>query len=208
MSWQCKAADLRGARVEHMEEHTLALLDANWLGGPQHLAVNAEQLVADLIAFGRALALLVGLCPRLLKLFDRFARRQHVHGHVATTAEGRGELLHYKEDFPVVCTSLVLGLDIDRPCQPGIGAAVQIGARCHMGMIEAKACWLRHEGDPLHAARRREGRALLRRSVYIARDYLPVPMHELRHVGIVVDIDDRVLAFLETDQRSRKLAVV
>ena len=35
-----------------------------------------------------------------------------------------------------------------------------------------------------------------------------MPMHEFRRVGIVVDIDDDALAFLEAQQRPGKLAVV
>jgi hypothetical protein len=33
-------------------------------------------------------------------------------------------------------------------------------------------------------------------------------MHQLRRVGIVVDIDDNLLPFLEPQQRSRELAVI
>jgi hypothetical protein len=32
-----------------------------------------------------------------------------------------------------------------------------------------------------------------------------VPMHELRHVGVVVDIDHRPPTFLKADQRPREL---
>src|SRR5512132_2548232 len=84
-----EAADLGRARIEHMEQHALTLLHTERLASSPRLAVYAEQLVADLVAFGRALGLLVSLGPELLKLFDRFARCEHVHGHVAATAERR-----------------------------------------------------------------------------------------------------------------------
>jgi hypothetical protein len=33
-------------------------------------------------------------------------------------------------------------------------------------------------------------------------------MHEFGHVGVVVDVDDRALSFLEADERPGKLAVI
>jgi len=53
-----------------------------------------------------------------------------------------------------------------------------------------------------------KGVAFLRRAIDVARDDLAVPVNELGHIGVVVDIDDRALAFLEPQQRARKLAVV
>jgi hypothetical protein len=75
-------------------------------------------------------------------------------------------------------------------------------------MIEAEARRLRHEGDSVHAASRHEGRAFLRRPIDVARDHLPMPMHEFGHVGVVVDVDYRALSFLEADERPWKLAVI
>ena len=77
-----------------------------------------------------------------------------------------------------------------------------------MGVIKAEAGWLGDEGDALHAMRRHEGRAFLEGAVDVAWNHLPVPMHELRHVGLVIDIDDGPLPFLESDQRSGKLTVI
>src|SRR5580704_15558068 len=48
---------------------------------------------------------------------------------------------------------------------------------------------------------------LLKRSVHIHRYRLPVPMQLLRRIGIIVDIDDDLLAFLAAQQGARKLPV-
>ena len=77
-----------------------------------------------------------------------------------------------------------------------------------VGVVEAETRRLRHEGDAAHAVRRNEGRAFLGRAVDLARNHLAVPVHQLGRVGVVVDIDDDALAFLEAQQRPRKLAVV
>ena len=77
-----------------------------------------------------------------------------------------------------------------------------------MGVIEAKAGRPGHEGDAAHAVRGHEGRAFLGRAVHVARDHLAVPVHQFGRVGVVVNVDDDPLAFLESQQRPRKLPVV
>ena len=102
----------------------------------------------------------------------------------------------------------MLWLDVDGAGLAGIGAAIQIGTRRNMGVIEAETCRLRQEGDPPHASCRHEGRAFFGRTVDVAWNHLPVPMHEFRHVGVIVDVDHRPLPFLEADQRSGELPVI
>ena len=45
-------------------------------------------------------------------------------------------------------------------------------------------------------------------TVGVARDHLAVPVNQLRRIGIVVQVHDDAPAFLEPQQRSRKLSVV
>ena len=77
-----------------------------------------------------------------------------------------------------------------------------------MRVIEAEASGLRYEGDAPHPMWRDEGRALHCGAVDVARDHLAVPVNEIRHVGIVVDIEHGSLPLLEAQQRAWKLAVV
>ena len=77
-----------------------------------------------------------------------------------------------------------------------------------MGVIEAEACRLRNEGNPAHPVLRHEGRAFLGCSVDVAGDDLAVPVHELRRIGVIVDVHHDLLSFLESEQGPRKLAVV
>ena len=118
------------------------------------------------------------------------------------------ELLHHQEHFAIVSAGIVLRFDVDRSRLTGVRAAVEVAPGRDMRMIETEACGFRHEGDPAHAMRRDERRAFLGGAIHIARDHLPVPVHQLRRVGVVVDIDDDPLPFREAQQRSRKLAVI
>ena len=146
--------------------------------------------------------------PVCLQLLDRRAGREHVHGHIAAAAERRLEFLHHQEHLPIVGAGVVLRLDVDGPRLAGIGAAIEVGTRRNMGVIEAETCRLRQEGDPPHASCRHEGRAFLGRTVDVAWNHLPVPMHKLRHVSVIVDVDHCLLPFLEADERSGELAVI
>ena len=88
-------------------------------------------------------------------------------------------------------------LDVDRPRLAGIGATIQIRARRNMGVIEAETCRLRQEGDPPHASCRHEGGAFFGRTVDISWRITCPCDAEFRHVGVVVDIDNRPLSLLE-----------
>jgi hypothetical protein len=52
------------------------------------------------------------------------------------------------------------------------------------------------------------GRALFGGAIDVARDRLAVPVDEFGNVVVVVDVNDRALAFLEAQQRTGKLAIV
>src|SRR5271166_4819662 len=125
MSRQRKAANFGGARVEHMEQHPLALLDVNRLSLPEHSAVNAEELVADLKSLGRALGRLICGPSHLLQRLVG-APDQHVHRHVATAAKRGQELLYDEEDFAVIRPWVLLRLDVDRTSLPRVGAAIEV----------------------------------------------------------------------------------
>ena len=190
VSGQREAADFAGAGVQDVEQHAFALLHADGLAVPEHLAVDGEEVVADLEALGLFLGLVVGLLAEVLEVLDRLAGEE-VHRHVAAAAEGRLELLQHQKHLAVVGAGLVLRLDVDRPDLAGVGAAVEVAAGHDMRVVEAEARRLRHERDAAHAVRRDERRAFLGRAVDIARDHLAVPVHQLRRVGVVVDIDRR-----------------
>ena len=57
MAGESEAADFGCARIEHMEQHALALLDADGFAVTEHPAIDAEQLVADFEALGLSPAL-------------------------------------------------------------------------------------------------------------------------------------------------------
>jgi hypothetical protein len=77
-----------------------------------------------------------------------------------------------------------------------------------MCVVEAETGGFGHEGDPAHPVRRHERRTFLGGAVHVAGDHLPVPVDQLRRVGVVVNIDDDPLPFPEAQQRSRKLAII
>src|SRR6266568_6955365 len=92
---------------------------------------------------------------------------------------------------------VVFRLDVNRPRLTGIGAAVEIGARDDVRVIETEAGRAWYERDPAHLVRGNKGRALLRRTINLARHSLPMPMHKLGRVGVIEQVDHHALALLE-----------
>src|SRR6516162_6323585 len=107
MAGQGQAPDFGRAGVKYMKENALTLLDLEWLALAQHLAVDAEEVVADLVALGLFLRLDVGLPADLLQLGCRRSGEK-VHRHIAALAESRHEFLEHEEDFAVVGARIVL----------------------------------------------------------------------------------------------------
>jgi hypothetical protein len=77
-----------------------------------------------------------------------------------------------------------------------------------MRVVEAQAGWAWSKRDAPHPLRRDERRPFLSRAVHISGNRLPVPMQLLRRIRVVMHIHRRQLAFFETQQRPRELAVV
>jgi hypothetical protein len=69
MAWQSKAADFPGASVEHVEQYTFPLPDPDRLALSEHLAVDAEQFVAEFVP-PWPFELFLGLFADLLQIFD------------------------------------------------------------------------------------------------------------------------------------------
>jgi len=127
----------------------------------------------------------------LLQRLDRSAG-ERADCHIPAVAEGWCELLHHEKNLAVIGASVVLRFDVDWPGLACVCAAVQVGPSDHMRMVKAEARRSRHERYPPH-----ERRAFLGSAVDIARDHLPVPVHQLRRVSVVADIDNNLLLFLE-----------
>ncbi len=77
-----------------------------------------------------------------------------------------------------------------------------------MRVIETKTGWLWCKYDAAFAVCWKEGRALFGSAVHIDGNLLAVPMQLLRSIGVVVNVNGDLPAFLETKKRSRKLSVV
>src|SRR5580658_1567385 len=99
MPRQGEAADLAGAGIQDMEQHALALFDADRLAVAELFAVDAEKLVADFVAF-RTFELLVELFADLRQRRNRRSR-QRLLLPVAALAEGRRELLLHQKHFAI-----------------------------------------------------------------------------------------------------------
>src|SRR6202050_3150157 len=125
MSGQGQAADLACTGVKYVKENALTLLDLEGLALAQHLAVDAEEVVAYLVALGLFLRLDIGLPPDLLQLGYRRSGEK-IHCHIAALAEGRLEFLEREENFAVVGTWIVLRLDVNRPCLARVGTAIEV----------------------------------------------------------------------------------
>src|SRR6516162_874834 len=87
MAGRGETADFTGTGVDNMKHNPIALFHSDRLAVPEHLAVDAEKIVADLVAF-RAFELFVGLPADVLQFFD-WGADEKVHRHVAALAERR-----------------------------------------------------------------------------------------------------------------------
>src|SRR5512146_1837694 len=99
-------------------------------------------------------------------------------------------------------------LDVDRADLAAVLALMKVAAGAQVRVIEAKAGGAWNEPLPAHAMSGNVGRTLLRGTIHGGRHELAVPVELLRRVRVVVDVDDGGTSFLESQQRSRKLAVV
>ena len=77
-----------------------------------------------------------------------------------------------------------------------------------MGMVKAKTRGARNEGNPTYAVRGNNGRTFFRSAVDIARNHLAMPVHQLRRISIVVNINGHALTFYESQQRPGKLPII
>jgi hypothetical protein len=66
----------------------------------------------------------------------------------------------------------------------------------------------RREGDAAHAMRGNEGRSFFRSAVHIDRYGLAVPVQLFGRIGVVMDIDNDLPAFLEAQKGPGKLPVI
>ncbi len=205
-----EAADLGGAGVDDVEEDTLAGFDADGLAVAEHLAVDGEGGVADLVAVGHS-AGERGFHGGLACVFDRFdggGGGEEVHGHVSAAAEGWLELFEGEEDFAVVGAGVVGGLDVDGTGEAVVLTGGEVGSGADVGVIEADAGGTRSELDAACAVGGDVGGAFFGCAVYVGGNELAVPVELLGDVGVVVDVDGDGLALFEAEERAGELAVV
>jgi len=119
-----------------------------------------------------------------------------VRGHVAAAAERWLELLEHEENFPLVGTCVVGGLNLRWACLAGVGTAREIIPRTYVAMVETEARRFRHERDPLHAVSWIIGAAFFRYFIDLARNQQAMSMGKLGGVRVVPDIDGDDLTFL------------
>src|SRR6516225_9995361 len=207
MAGQGQAPDFGRAGVKYMKENALTLLNLERLALAQHLAVDAEEVVADLIALGLFLRLDIGLPADLLQ-FGYRRSGEKIHRHITALAEGRLEFLKHEEEFAVVGARIVLRLDVNRPRLARVRAAIEVTFGHDMCVVEAKAGRLRREGDAPHAVRRHIRGAFFGCAVDVGWDDLAVPVHELGRIRVVEYVDRDRVPFFETQQRAGELAII
>src|SRR5499427_6188906 len=210
VSRQRQAANLCRAAVEHVKEHALPTLDAYRFSMAKHASVDGERAVAYLVtmrhAFGKR-RLHRGL-TLLLELRILSCGRQNVHRHIAAAAERGLKLLERQEHLAVIPPWILFWLDINRYHLPAVLPRIQVSACAIVRVIETQSRRIWGELNPALAMCWYPWRSLLRRTVYVSRDLLTMPVQLLRNIRVVDDLDRHRLAFLKSQQRSRKLSVV
>src|SRR6185437_4424011 len=99
-------------------------------------------------------------------------------------------------------------LDEDRANLSAILSAGQIGSGRKVRVIKTQSRRPGRKAYAAHAVRWNKRRSLLGCAIHIHRNGLPMPVQLLARIGVVVDIDNNPLAFLEAQQRAGKLTVV
>ena len=99
-------------------------------------------------------------------------------------------------------------LDVDRAHLSAILPAGQIGAGREMRVIETQSRRPGRKAYAAHAMGGNERRSFLGCAIHIDRERLTMPVQLLGRIGVVVDIDDDPLSFLEAQQRAGKLPVI
>lgn len=113
-----------------------------------------------------------------------------------------------QKNLLVVITRLALRLHVHKPELPRKSTLIQVPHRHDMRVIPPRSRGPRHERQFARPVRRNQRRSFLLRTIHIGRNKLPMPMNQLRHIGIVVHIDRHALSFAHAQQRSRYSAVV
>src|SRR5205823_13463050 len=120
--------------------------------------------------------------------------------HVATTAEGGIKLLQHQEDLAIVVAGLMPGFNVDGANLSAVLSGRKVCAGADMGVIETKARGAGSKDDAALAPRGNERSAFFRGPIHFHRQELAVPVELLRDIGIVIDIYNCRLSFLQTKQ--------
>src|SRR5580700_8022907 len=196
---QRQAANFCSASVEDMKQDAFALLYANGLAVSEHASVDREGAISDFVAVGHAFGKrgfhgsLAGFPEGLVGS----GRSKEIHGHISAAAEGGLEFLEREKNFTVIFARFLARLNVDRTDLATVLSGGQIGSGAIVRVVEAEADWLWCEDDAALAMSRDEGSAFFGGAVHVNRNLLAVPMQLLGRVGVVVEIDRDLLAFLE-----------
>ncbi len=207
---QGQTADFRGAAVQDVEQHALALLHSDGLAASEHLPIDGEGAIANFKAVWHAFGerCIHGTLARFFQFFYRRGGREEIHGHVAASAQRGLELFQREKNLSVVGARIVPRLDVNGPHQTGILTGVQVGPRAHMSVVKAVARRPGSKRDPAASVRRDVGRPFFGRTVDVGGEELAMPVQLFGNVGPVVDFDGDRFAFLESQQRAGELTVV
>jgi hypothetical protein len=127
---------------------------------------------------------------------------------VTAPIECRLEFLKHQKYFAIVAAGFMFRLDIDRAYVSAVLPAGQIGSGRDVHVIETQSRRPGRKAYAAHAMRWNKGRSLFGCAIHIHRNGLAMPVQLLRRIGVVVDINNDLLAFLEAQQGAGKLPVI
>ncbi len=201
---QGDAAIFNGAGVEEVNEQALAFADPDRLAGAEPLVVDGVGHGADFEA--------VGIGVHGCRSFEQGA----VVGVVVLVVHGAGEeglpVAQGEKELLVVMAAIldltVGAVDVEKAELAGVGALVEVVHGHGVGVVPAASGGGGRELDALAAMGRDDRRTLLLGAVDAGRDEQPVPVDELRRIGVVDDFYSDGLAFAHAQQGARGGVVV
>src|SRR5215475_9770248 len=186
MLWQCEGNIVCRARIEQMKQNTLAGLYPDRIAVTQCFVVEGGGMIHDLQAIVRR---------------RPFSYVLHAYKH-------RIPLMRGEKNFPVVIARITFRLDVKKSKLSRIQAAPEVFAGEGMGVIPTTSARLRRERILPRGAWSNHRCSLFHGAVHFRWNVKAVPVHKLRNIGVVSDVDGDLLSFFDAKQRTGRAAVI
>src|SRR5215475_8150379 len=122
--------------------------------------------------------------------------------------ELRLPLMRREKNFLIIVAGIALRLDIEETKLSRVKAAAQIFAGKGVGVVPPASGRLRRERIFLRGAWSNHRCSLFHGAVHFRWNIKAMPVHKLRNIGVVSDVDGDLLSFFDAKQRTGRAAII